>query len=148
MDPVTAFGIVTGVFQVLEFGRAATKTCLDIHKQGASSENLDLESSTRQLIYATKRLGNTLHGATAGKYVPNDDDTRVQALAKECNDTAEDLLDLLEQLKPRSSARSRRLETFKKGVSTLWQKDEIKRLERRLEKLKSVVDTEILNRLT
>lgn len=147
MDPVTAFGIVTGIFQVLQFGREATKSCLEVYKQGASTENLSIEKSTTYLANANLRLRNILHEATTGGKVPNNDDVHLQALARECAGTAQELLELLEQLRPRESAKYPRVESFKKGFSALWQKDEVRRLERQLEKLKGIMDTEVLNRL-
>lgn len=147
MDPVSAFGIVTSVMQVLEFGRAATKTCLEVYKHGVSNENLSIEKTTKHLAAASGRLQITLREHRRPGVVVQDD-LQLQSLAAECGDIAQDLLELLDRLKPKGSGRARQLDSLKKGLVSLWQRDEVKRLELHLEKLKRVLDGEVLHRLT
>lgn len=148
MDPVTAFGVVSSVLQVIEFGRQAAKGCLEIYKHGLPTENLSIERTTRHLAGVTESLGNTLHEATAGKKFVSDEDQQLQALAAECSNVARDLLDLLDGLKPKDGGKGRAWQALKKGIVNLWERDEIRRLERQLDSLRAVLDTEIICRLT
>lgn len=56
MDPLTAFSLACGVIQVVDFSTKTVAKCVEIYKEGSSSEYRDLEDLTKHLVEARAKL--------------------------------------------------------------------------------------------
>ncbi len=143
MDPITAFSLARGVIQVVDFSTKVVVKCRGIYKDGALSENREIESMTKHLT----DLFTELKSASA---VPNPgplsqlyhDDHDLQKLAQQCSETAAKLIAELQDLSIQGQQRNR--DVFRKAFKGVWKKSTVEGIQRRLEYYRRTLDTRIL----
>lgn len=132
MDPFTALSPACGIIQVVDFSTKAVTKCRELYKDGSSSENEDFEE-----------MANHLLSLRASLDVPNQrSQDKLQELAGKCSDTAEDLIKELRKLKTNRSRK--KLEVASKAFKTLWKKEAIEEIWKRLCQYRNILDTHIL----
>ena len=149
LDPLTAISLSGAIIQFVEFG---TKVISGSHQiycsgKGALQEHLEIENITKEVnrlnakILSSRTDPPILHPNTLSQ-----DDASLRELAESCKLVADELLDMLQQLKTRSSSdRSRKWSSFRMAVAsqTPWNKDKVPSLEKRLHR----VQEQIIRRL-
>jgi hypothetical protein len=145
MDPITAFSVACGVIQVVDFGLQAAKKGREIYRDGSLSQNQHIEYATRNLNQASTSLEQSLKTLGTTKQ-HSKDDVELRNLAVDCQEASKDLLSELEGLKLDPKKPSKR-QAVKKGIKSIWKKDRIEELQRKLEGYQKALDTRILIRL-
>lgn len=143
MDPLTAFVLACGVIQVVDFSTKVVVKCREIYKDGASSENKEIESLAKHLIdvYMELDAANAVVKPAPTLQLHRDDQD-LQNLAQQCSETAKELIAQLQKLKVQGQPRKR--DVLRKTVKVVWKKSAIEDIERRLEHYRRTLDTRIL----
>ena len=141
MDPVSAFSLACGVIQVVDFSLKISSTCRKLYKKGSLSDNDVIEGWAENL---TKLCGELKPPVTNG--VPVDtlpaNEQELLNLAASCSKTPHNLIKELDGLKV-SGPRKKR-EAFKQGFRSIWRKNVIEDIQKRLDSYQKSLDTRIL----
>ena len=143
MDPITAFSLACGVIQVVDFSTKVVVKCREITKDGASSENKEIESMAKNLT----DLFTDLSSASAvvnHRPMPQlyHDDQDLRKLAQQCSETAKELIAEIQKLSIQGQPRKR--DVLRKAVKVVWKKSTIDDIQRRLETYRRTLDTRTL----
>ncbi len=143
MDPLTAFSLACGVFQVVDFSTKIVSKCREVYKHGVSSENKEIESMAKHLAdLATElKLPNPIQSPGSAPQLYQDDQELLK-LAEQCSETAAKLIEELQKLRIQGQHRKR--DAFRKAIKTIWKNDTIQDIQRDLERYRKTLDTRIL----
>ena len=132
MDPVAAFSLACGVIQVIDFSAKAAKKCHELYRDGASSDNKQIEEMAKHLTGLRTNLDLTNH-------VDMDD---LLDLGSKCSSTAEELVTELEKMKVNGPHRKR--QAVKKTFKSMLKRKAIDDIQKRLEEYRKLLDSTIL----
>ena len=146
LDPFTALSLAGNFVQFVQFGCTLAAKAHEVYssKSGASEETLEMESVTTRLLGSVHDLDN--HLASVGP--SNDPDSvskssrRLLEIADACKMIAEDILRRLEAMKIREPPSI--WTSVRQALRTMWTKDELDALMKRLKAYISELDTTIL----
>ena len=141
MDPITAFGIATGVIQVVEFSLQIASNCREIHTNGALHNNAVFEDLAARLKKMNIGLSQSLDDTP--KPIRNKDQQLLD-IAVQCTQTADDLLCKLETIKPKGSGRR---ETIKATLKALVKQDELDEITEELDRYQRLLDSGLLRQI-
>ena len=143
MDPLTAFSLTCGVIQVVDFSTKIVVRCRQLYKDGVTSENKEIESMAKHLtaLATGLKLPTTLQIPESAPHLYHDDKELLK-LAKQCSETAMELISELQKLAIASPQRKR--DAFRKAIKVIWKKDTIENIQRSLEWYRRTLDTRIL----
>ncbi|CZR54072.1 uncharacterized protein PAC_03955 [Phialocephala subalpina] len=159
LDPVSTLSVVGTVIQLIDFGtKVATETLsLARHDGGSSSVPTELTTVTTELQKICTKLGQTMQPGVLST-------TREASLAKLCdaaNVLANELLTKLQGLKAEGEdeeeneeskkktgkfkkGKVRKWKSFQQAVKTVWNKEAIMSLSRRLSALREMMEMHVL----
>lgn len=132
MDPFTAFSLLCGIIQVVDFGTKLAKKGRELYKDGAASENMELEEMATCLTGLRTSLDLTDRGSV----------DEIVHLGTKCSDTAQELVAELEKLKIDGPKRKR--EVISKTFMTIGKKSAIHDIQKRLDDYRKLLDSRIL----
>ena len=129
MDPVAALGLAANIVAFIDFSWKLLYEIKDLHDSstGTLLENDTLERISNDLM----SLNDDLTAPSAINAIP----APVRSLASQCKDVTIKLLDVLDDLKVRGS--HRKWKSFVQALRSVWKKEEIEGLMKRLERLRS-----------
>ena len=101
IEPLTAFGLATNIIQFLDLGGKIVQTGYRTYKsaKGASEDIIYLEQITEDLLQVASRLTVPL---AAEDVTLSNPDADLEKLGRQCQDLAEKLQHILDQLKIKS----------------------------------------------
>lgn len=143
MDPLTAFSLACGVIQVVDFSTKIVVKCRQIYKDGATSENKEIESMADHLTGLATELklpSVTVNPGSADQLYH--DDQELLELAGQCSETATELVNEIQRLS--IQGRQRKRDALRMTAKAVWKKDAIKSIQKRLEWYRGTLDTRIL----
>lgn len=132
MDPLSAFSLTCGIIQVIDFSTKAAKRCHELYRDGASSDNKEIEDMARNLTGLCTELD-----LTDGGGVDN-----LLDLGSKCSTTAKELVAELEKMRVDGPHRKR--QAVKKTFKAIWKRNEIDEIQKRLEEYRKLLDSTIL----
>ena len=141
MEPLTAFSLVCGVIQVVDFSTKTLLKCKELYQEGSLSEYQELEDLTNHLVDVRDKLELTTVKQNAGIWGAAEDQSLLE-VAGQCSKTAGLLVEKLSSLKIEGPHRKR--QAVLKTVKLLWEKGELRDVQRRLDGHRNVLDTQIL----
>jgi hypothetical protein len=153
MDPFAAFSLAGTVLAFSRFGMALLGDARELYKstRGAVTANEELELVINDLQALLIKLkarfpavdqANTIRGG-----LDNGPTRTLSQIIEDAEELAKELLERLSSLKVQSDQGrkwGRIWESVRKAVETVWTKDEIAALNKRLESFKNAVKTSIL----
>ena len=142
MDPATAFQLVCGALQLVEFGVGTAKAFHDIYKskEALTSENERLDQQTQLLRTVSSQISSRLHGFTQTQ--PTPEKTQLLDLARRCNQAAKNLLERLNKLKVTGPRSKRKVPV--QWAKLLLEKGKIEKDQVQLERCRELLDTQML----
>lgn len=143
MDPVTVFSLVCGIIQVVDFSTKVLSTSKELYDKGSLTEHENLGIMSARLINLRSDLLTKSQQSSTIPVQPGRQE--IVELAGRCSQTALELHDELEKLKPSTSGKKR--EAFKKSLKTIWMKKSLERLEKDLDSYQKILNTKILANL-
>ena len=149
MDPLTAISLASAIVQFVDF---SSKLIVEGHQiyhsiEGASQANLRTEDITSHINSLNKHLlqPDRRHSQTG---VSSESETALRYLAASCRTVANDLLNLLNELKvdKHSQGAQKKWETFRKAVLTQnpKNKDKIKSLEDQIDNIQKQINRRLV----
>ncbi|KAF7117748.1 hypothetical protein CNMCM5793_006928 [Aspergillus hiratsukae] len=130
MDAVTIVGLISNIISFIDFGSKFVKEVREIY---ASASGATGDALSHGLIAAEMRqFANDL--VPSGQAV-NRKDKAICDLAKECKSVAEDILKLLDKIKPKGPRSGFRI--VHSAIKGLWYEKDISNLQDKLEKCRS-----------
>lgn len=141
MDPFTAIGLASSIVQFVDFSTKLIHGAREIY-DSASSDTLE-NRSLEAVVGEMKRLSSKL--LSPGKTHQTEEEKALRRLAAECNILSNQILHLLQKIKPKD-ANSMRQSTWA-ALKNKWHEGEKLELEKRLENCRSQLELQ-LNFLT
>jgi hypothetical protein len=143
METITAFSLAGTVLEFARFGMELLSDGRELYKspQGVLSANEQLELATADLrALLVKLRSRDRPSATA----ENEEDKETFQHILHCTEkTAKELVGRLERLKVKGNKR-RKWESVRKAVQSVWTKDEIECLTKKLKGFKDAIETRVL----
>lgn len=141
MDPLTAFSLACGVIQVVDFSIKTLSKCKELYQEGSLAEYRELEDLTNHLVDVRDKLELTNVKRNAGALGVAEDQSLLE-VAGQCSKTADHLVEKFRSLKIEGPHKKR--QAVLKTVKHLWEKGELRDIQRRLDGYRNVLDTQIL----
>lgn len=138
MDPFSALGLAANIIQFIDFTASLVSSAHDIYSSatGNSSDNENLEFVSREM----KSLCSQLE-ASQPTFLMSPDEKSLRELASQCHSLAEDILDLMLEL--RSSNPKSKRDSFRTAWRNVRKKKEKKELEDRLDRCRQQLDIQL-----
>ena len=129
MDPVAALGLAGNIVQFVDFSYKVLQDTKSLYgsSTGASAENDIIETICNDLI----NLNNALTAPSEPGAIPDS----MRTLASNCKDVAAELLQLLDKVKVHGP--NRKWRSFVQALRSVWKKEQIEELVRRMERLRN-----------
>lgn len=141
MDPLTAFSLVCGVIQVVDFSIKTLSKCKEVYREGSLSQYQELEDLTKHLVDVREKLELPAANKSIERSAASDEQSLLE-VADQCSETADRLVEQLHSLK--IEAPRKRRQAILKTVKVLWEKHRIQDIQKRLDDHRNVLNTEIL----
>ena len=141
LDPMSALGLACNIIQIVDFSLEAVAKFRELYKDGASSENRELEDMTIRLKDLRADL-NIVSPTTRESKPLFIDDKELEALADECCKTADELTAELDTLK--ISGPHKKRQAVPKFFRSIRRKSVVEGIQRKLDGYQKVLDTRIL----
>ena len=141
MDPASAIGTTAAVLGFVNFATDLFVTTRKIYRGGSKRGDSDIEGITEKLKLLISGLDHSTSFPSGTRLDPQE-----QALTKlcgECTATANDLLILLQRLKPKEPRKSIWF-SFKLAVLTLWTEKDVESMQNRLKAYREQVSMYIM----
>ena len=132
MDPVTVFSLVCGVIQIVDTSMEVAKKCRELYKNGASSEDREIENMAKHLTDLYENLDPRAQ----------DGPRELQDLCSKCSNTAQQLCTEVQKLKVNGPHRKR--EAVVKTVKAVWKRNIIDDIQKQLDGYQKLLDSNIL----
>jgi hypothetical protein len=135
MEALAIIGLVGNIVQFVDFSGELIAKSTELYRstEGALAENIDIETATNHLVLLNSKLKNA---ATATG------DSALESLCKSCNTAAEKLLAALDKVKV--NGEQQKWKSMRKALRSVWSKEEIGELERRLSKFREELNSHIV----
>ena len=150
MDPLTAVGLAGNIINFVDFSAKALSRARQLFESasGATEENDELESLTKNLkdfADRTRRRSSEISPRGHSR-LSISSETVLDNLSQQCIQVADELLETLDSLKVKGDGRTRK--SAIKAVKTVWKKDHIDALQRRLDRIsKQLMDAMSIEQL-
>ena len=125
-EAIAIISLLGNIVQFVDTGTKVLSSTYELYKKGSLEENSELSSTTGCLQGALELLQN-------GPMVKSD--TRLSALVLGCSQLADELMAILDKLKP-DKRKNVLLESTLKSLHSVKARGKIKDIERRLNKMK------------
>jgi hypothetical protein len=134
METLAAIGLVGNIVQFIDFGSKLVAKSVQLYQSsdGALAENVDTETATNHLVL----LNNKLRDANRTS------DVELENLCKSCSTVADELIRALGELKVQGG--QKRWKSMRKAIRTVWSKDKIQGIEKRLANFREVLSLHII----
>jgi hypothetical protein len=133
LDPLTALSLAGNIIQLVDFSSKLVNKGREIYRavDVALPENLELEIVAKDLTTLVQRLMNH-PGSDGDPSVSFTDpaDSELYQICEKCKTTATELLAKLQEVKVKG--KHRRWKSFRQALKSVWTKDEVDGLARRL----------------
>jgi hypothetical protein len=122
MDPITIVGLVGTVVQFVDFSSKIVSKSTELYRSGtdALAENADIEITTKDLLKLNTRLKQSIPVG----------DTGFQTLCQSCCGVGDELIAALSKVKV--DGKGRKWQSLRKAIRSIWSKEDILQLEKRL----------------
>lgn len=153
-EALTLLGLVANVLQFVEVGRALLSAAKEAHEDAKGlTKDLQYVHLLLEDIKSTRHLVET-HQSIDSPLPMSTDEVAIWNYSKECDAIAASLDQVLDKLRVRNDAMSRKVESFRVAVVGIAKRSEVQKLVDRLEqlderlrrRLRQVLDKEAVNR--
>jgi hypothetical protein len=136
MEPLVAISLVGNIVQFVDFSSKLVSKTVEGYRSadGAFVDNANVETVTDDLVALNERVNSN---ATLGVLNP-----ALISLCSSCNDVAKELLGALAKLKVQGD--KSKWKSFRKALRSVWSKEEILGIERRLSSFRDEINLHIV----
>jgi hypothetical protein len=133
LDPLTALSLAGNIIHIVDFSSKLVNKGREIYRavDGALSENLEIEIVAKDLTTLVQKLMNHT-GSDGHTSVSSTDlaDSELHQICENCKSISTKLLAKLQEIKVKG--KHRQWKSFRQALKSVWTKDEIDGLARRL----------------
>lgn len=135
MDPLSVVGLVGNIVQFVDFtGKLISTSVFLYHSgKGALPENTDIETATKHLVLLNTKLKDAATSTGSRE---------LQRLCTSCGDVADELLAALDKVKVKDEPG--KWKSVQKALRSVWSKDDIEGLEKRLARFREELNLHIV----
>lgn len=123
MDPLSVFGLVCNVMQIVEFGLQSLSTFRQIAQRGATAVNLDIQYMATHLQDLAIDCCSFTTTSSTGTAVVSASDRLLQEVAQKTTACAEELVLKLNKLK--ADQKKGKIEAFVKTIRLIIERGEL-----------------------
>jgi hypothetical protein len=136
MEPLVAISLISNIVQFVDFGNKLVSKTVEGYRSadGAFVDNAHLQTATNDLVALNKSINSN---ATPGSV-----NTALISLCSSCNDVARELLGALAKLKIQGG--KSKWKSFRKALRSVWSKEKILGIERRLSSFRDEINLHIV----
>lgn len=136
MEPLSAFGLVVNIVQLIDFSAKLVRGAHELHQSasGQTVELLELDrvaSSLSQLCDNVPAIGSGQQQIRTGPM-----SSELSDIATKTKQVATELIAAIQRLKLKDGPK-RRWRSFRQALATIWHRDQIEKLQGRLQELRS-----------
>jgi hypothetical protein len=141
IEPLTAFALAGNIVQFVELGYKATVILRQIWDASATDENLEIEAINKDIVDITAKL----LVAPSSTTIQSQDEKNLQQLARRCEDPADELNKVLQSLIARhKKGIKRRIEALQITFKSIYSREKIDSLQRRIQSLRDQLSTRMI----
>ena len=145
LEAVSAIGFAANILQFIDFSWDLIANAKEIYHsaKGVTTQNIELQGIADSL----SRLSLSL--AKPPRHPSNDSlqlEQEIQNSAKSCKAVADELLTVVQDLQVKEGVH-RKWHSFRQALNTVWKKDKISRLQKRLEEVRNHLAIQILSHI-
>lgn len=146
MEPVSIFGLVVNIVQIIDFSAKLVREAYELHQSnsGLKAEYVELHRISESLSRMCEGVPSAPFDQSALRFESMGHE--VFELARCTKQVAEDLMAATEKLKL-TEGPHRRWRSFRQALATVWNKDEIEKLNRRLGQLRSQLQANMMSHI-
>ena len=146
MDPLSALGLASNIVQLVQFVGAVISDSHEVYSSadGALQRNSALEEVAQNLVEMNSELMRSQRSMSNGFMSLSSAERQLKNLCEECDVVSRELLVKLDTLKVRSRSRYKRWDSFRQAMKSMWNEGELRALEKRLEGIRTRLDTNLL----
>ena len=135
LDPITSIGLAGNIVQFVDFSWGLLRETKDLYNssEGTTADIDVLESISNDII----DLDDTLTAPSAAGAIPQ----QMRDLASQCKEIAQELLLILDKVKAKEPRKKWR--SFVAALRSVWKKEQIENLVKRLERLRDQMQTRL-----
>ncbi|KAF2183956.1 hypothetical protein K469DRAFT_634657 [Zopfia rhizophila CBS 207.26] len=139
MELLTAIGLAANIVQFVEFGARLLSEANEVYHSttGLTNEHVELQDIAENLKQMVNRLNTPYHDLSRkslSSFHPAG--VEINGIASSAKTVADDLIAVIQKLKV-NDASKRGWRSFRQALSTLWNKDKIENLQKRLDALRN-----------
>lgn len=144
LDPGTALSVAGFVVQLIDFSLTIISKSKDLYNSnnGILKENSETESVTIRLKHMAQRLQNMNSNEYDHDSLVRQD--RVREICKDSLEASDELLRHLGELKVPTWSEHRKWKSFRQALKSVWSKQAVDQMAKRLEVLRAELNTYIL----
>jgi hypothetical protein len=146
MEALCTFSVAVNVIQLVDFSSKLISSGRELYKsaEGQLIEHSELQNITQSLSRLAKNVNDSLQSLDKDRELTEHE--REQArLGYDCTHVASELLEALKSLK--AAGKQGRWRSFQQALLTVWHKDKIDMLEKRLNRFRQELIADILGTL-
>jgi hypothetical protein len=142
MDPLSALGVASNIIQLITFTNDLVSKGREIYKavDGELVENLELETIAKSLQDLSSCVSTSLKSTKKRTF--SETDYRLKELCDGCNEVSRQLIAVISELK--AEGRHKKWNSFRQALNSVWKKEAIDALLKRLERYRGQLDTTLL----
>ena len=146
MDPLSALGLASNIVQLVQFVGAVISDSHEVcsSADGALQRNSMLEEVAQNLAEMNSELMRSQRSMSSWFMSLSPAERQLKNLCEECDVVSRELLAKLDTLKVRSRSRYKRWDSFRQALKSMWNEGELRALEKRLEGIRTRLDTNLL----
>lgn len=143
MDPVSAIGLAANILQFIEYSCRIISDAKEIYQSthGATAENIELQGVAENLSSLSASM---IQPAKSTPEPISQAEQKIYELASSSKALADELLATIQGLQI-SGSRHRKWRSFRQALNTVWKKDKIGDLQKRLEMIRRHLSIHILS---
>jgi hypothetical protein len=145
MDPLSALSIAASVIQFLDFGSKIVSKGVHLYKSsdGTLSEHVEIEMAANRLREMSE---NFKKSARYRQQSPcSENRSELDTICDSCAIVSEELIAKLNELKVPYGHRHRKWKSFRQALKTVWSREEVDNIAKRLAGFRSELEIHLLD---
>lgn len=146
MEPLSTFGLVVNILQVIDFSATLIREAHEVHQSstGQTVEHAELHTISQNLFQLCDGVPASLGNQLTSQFGPMSH--QICEVAKGAKQVAEELMVAVDKLRLKEGPQ-RSWRSLRQALITLWNKDKIEKLQKRLGELRSQLQTNMTSHI-
>jgi len=136
MEPLSAFSVAANVIQLVDFTSKLVSGAHEIYESADEEliEHSELKAVTKNLSRLTREFDTSIKARKLDRKQFSENELEQERLGKDCSRVASELLEALDRLK--FHGKHAKWNSVRQALLSVWHKDKIDTLEKRLERFR------------